>query len=299
MPPLTNGPRNPWPVLAAGLFSLSWASTFILLCEAPAAVIAFYRVVGATLILLPLLVGTWKRRPSFSIHWPAVVAGILVAFHWAAWIQSVQLTTVASAVFLVATQPIFAVLLGYLFLGERVGMLSLIGVLLAFAGVWLIAGVDGGEQHWIGNLLALGSALVGAAYLLIGRRSREEIEFLPYLFTVYTVASFCLGILVLFLRLPFYPYSLRTLFWIGMLAVICSLIGHGSLNWSVRKMRAYLVNLAVLTEPVLATFYAFWWFGQRPSPWIYSGAALVVAGLAAAVLDERRGMQKPVPGNLS
>ena len=84
-----------------------------------------------------------------------------------------------------------------------------------------------------------------------------------------------------------------------MLAVICSLIGHGSLNWSVRKMRAYLVNLAVLTEPVLATFYAFWLFGQRPSPWIYSGAALVVAGLAAAVLDERRGMQKPVPGNLS
>lgn len=298
MPPLTSGPRRTWPVLAVGLFSLSWASTFILLCDAPAAVIAFYRVVGATLVLLPLLVGTWKRRPSFAIHWPAVVAGILVAIHWAAWIQSVQLTTVASAVFLVATQPIFAVLLGYLFLGERMGSLSLIGVLLSFAGVWLIAGGDGGESHWIGNLLALGSALVGAAYLLIGRRSRKEIEFLPYLFTVYTVAAFCLGILVLFLRLPFYPYSLRTFFWIGMLAVICSLIGHGSLNWSVRRMRAYLVNLAVLTEPVLATFYAFWLFGQGPSPWIYPGSALVMAGLAAAVLDERRGLKKPVPGNL-
>jgi drug/metabolite transporter (DMT)-like permease len=276
-------------VLGLGVFALSWSSIFILMCDAPAAVIAFYRVVGAVVLLLPARLRHRGRRMSPRLHLAAAVSGTCLAFHWGTWIQSVQMTSVASAVFLVSTQPIWAALLGSLFLREHVGRKAVAGIGVAFGGMGMIATAGGpAGGSWAGNGLALVAAVLGAAYLLIGRRNRAAVDFVPYLFTVYTAAAIALGAVVLALRIPFYPYPLPTMFWIGMLAVVCSLFGHGSLNWAVRHMRAYVVNLAVLLEPILATLYAFLLFGQEPGVLVYPGAALVVAGLAVAVFDERR-----------
>ncbi|MBI4161945.1 MAG: DMT family transporter [Acidobacteria bacterium] len=265
------------------------------MCEAPALVIAFYRVLGAVLILIPArILRPGREAERFSPA--AALAGVLLGLHWGIWIRSVQVTTVASAVFLVSTQPVFAALLGRFLLGERVGRAAAGGIATAVGGVALIAGADGGGRL-TGNLLAVFAAVLGAGYLLIGRRARTRMNFLPYLVQVYASAAASLGLLVAWFREPLYPYPPSTWFWIGMLAVFCSLLGHGTLNWAVRRMPAYLVNLAILLEPVLATLYALFLFGQRPGALLIPGAALVVGGLAAAFLDEgRRGREAFPPG---
>jgi drug/metabolite transporter (DMT)-like permease len=65
------------------------------------------------------------------------------------------------------------------------------------------------------------------------------------------------------------------------------LMGHGLLNWSVRRLRAFTVNIAVLGEPVLATIYAALLFGEIPGPSFYAGAILIVSGIVLASREER------------
>ncbi len=271
-------------------------------CDAPALVIAFYRMAGATALLLPFVRWRLVRDLSTATRWYIILAGFCLALHFAAWIHSVQTTSVASAVFLVSTQPLFAALLGYLFLRESIPRIAGIGILIAFLGMATIAAGDfhGGTQHFSGNFLALAAACLGAVYLLIGRKIRKDCAFLPYLFSVYLVSAVFLGGFVVGFGHRLFPYPPPTFFWMGMLAVGCSLIGHGSLNWAVRSIRIYLVNLAILVEPVLATVYAYFLFDQRQGILSRIGAALVIGGLAVAFLAERRLLlrNRPMAGSV-
>jgi drug/metabolite transporter (DMT)-like permease len=72
------------------------------------------------------------------------------------------------------------------------------------------------------------------------------------------------------------------------------LLGHGLLNRAVREIRAYLVQVVVLGEPVLATFWAWAFLGERPSATLPVGGGLVVAGVIWA-LRGKRGVARFVP----
>ena len=53
---------------------------------------------------------------------------------------------------------------------------------------------------------------------------------------------------------------------LGLLALAPQLVGHSSLNWSLRFVPATLVAVAVLGEPVGATFWAFLFFTRCLHP---------------------------------
>ena len=130
---------------------------------------------------------------------------------------------------------------------------------------------------------------------MIGRSARHAVGFIPYLFGLYLSAAIVLFLVVLGAGLPLVPYPAATWLWLGVLTLLCSVVGHGSLNWAVRHLPAYLVNLAILLEPIFATLYAWWLFGQVPGGWLYPGAALVLAGLIVALLDPHHSRHPPAP----
>ena len=68
------------------------------------------------------------------------------------------------------------------------------------------------------------------------------------------------------------------------MAVGPTLTGHSLLNWALAHTEAYRVNLAVLLEPVLASFWTWLFIGERPPLHVLPGAALVLAALALEFL---------------
>ena len=198
------------------------------------------------------------------------------------------LPSVASSVVLVATTPVFTALLAPFFLGERPGRVGWMAVVLAVGGTSLLAGGDWrlGGSALLGDGLALAGALTGSLYLMIGRRVRERISFPRYLLVVYGGAAVSLGLMALVGRVPLGGYPLSTWGWLVVLAVGPNLLGHGLLNWSVRRLRALHVNVATLGEPVLATLYAALLFGEIPRVSFYAGGALIVAGVGLVVREE-------------
>ena len=95
------------------------------------------------------------------------------------------------------------------------------------------------------------------------------------------------------------PKSKSKIVWLFLMALVPHVVGHGALNWAVRRLRAYVVNLAVLGEPVLASCYALLVFGEAPPVTLYPGAALIGLGVALAVyFESRRAPGPPAPPRL-
>ena len=195
---------TPYLVIFGGVGVVAAAAIMIrLLQQAPigmaAPVIAAGRLGLAALILLPIAllraaaeIRALRRRDLLL----GAAAGALLAAHFSAWIASLDYTSVASSVALVATNPLWVALLALLLFGERPTPLTLLGVLGALAGSALIGLSDGiwagGPDALLGDGLALIGAMAVSGYFLIGRELRRRLSLLPYVWLVYTSAALIL-----------------------------------------------------------------------------------------------------------
>lgn len=277
-------------VLLLAAVSISWGSILVRLCSSGALTLALYRVLFATLLIAPLGVPALRARcPTGRALAAGAGAGILLALHFATWIASLSYTTIAASTLLVSTQPVFSILLAWTVLGERPARRALAAVGVALAGILLITASDlsSGAGRLTGDLLALAGAVFAAGYLVVGRASRAAVPFPGYLMIVNAAAATGGFVLVLGGGQHLTPQRAEVP-WLILMALVPHLLGHGALNWAVRFLPAYLANLTVLAEPVLASLYAWLLFSEVPAPVLYPGAVLIGAGVALAFRAESR-----------
>jgi drug/metabolite transporter (DMT)-like permease len=275
-------------VLAAGLASLSFAAILVRYARAPALAIAFWRMALASLILLPFHLRARKdsAAPSGRPLWPFTLgAGLILALHFTCWIASIQLTTVASSLLLMSAQPLWAALLGLLFLREAVPRRGAAGMLLALLGIAAIAWSDRshGATNLLGDSLALLSGLAAAGYLTVGRHLRLRLPLATYLLSVYGASALFLGLGALLSGVPFTGYDGRTWAMLGLLALFPSALGHSLVNYALRHMESYRVSLSILVEPVVSSLLAALLFAEIPGPAFFPGALLIFAGVFLAM----------------
>jgi len=279
-------------VLAFGVVSVAFAAVFIKLAEAPPLVIAAYRLCLASLVLAP--VAWWRARDELRKLGRrqllmAVASGAFLALHFGLWIASLDYTTVASSVVLVTASPIFVAVASYLLWGEKLTTRITGGIAVSIVGAAVIgfSNWQAGAGSLLGSVLALGGATAVAGYLLIGRRLRQNMGLLSYIFLTYLSAGLVLltAALVSGQRLTGYPGMTYLMF--VLLALVPQLLGHSSLNWALRFVPATMVTIAVLGEPVGATVLAFFILKEVPSWMEIAGGVLILAGIAAAFSGSR------------
>jgi drug/metabolite transporter (DMT)-like permease len=278
--------------LGAGVVVLSFASVIIRVTPAPSIVIAAGRLAVATLVLTPFF---WARFPARRAElrgvavWPLLLSGVLLAAHFAFWIESLNRTSVASSVVLVAMNPIFAAALSPLVLREKVSWRIGLAVALGIVGATVIAGPQlGSGAVTAGNLLALGGAACAAGYLMAGRRVRPRLSLLSYIYVIYGIAAALLLAVMLLTGQSFTGYRWQAYLFIGLLGLGPQLIGHTSFNWALRYVPAPTVAMAVLGEPVGTTILAWLILRQAPTPYEAIGGAVICAGIYLAAADVLR-----------
>lgn len=262
-----------WLALLVGVVAISWGGPLVRFTSAPALTVAAWRMFLSALFFLPLGVRGWRGR-NFPF---AILAGFFLAAHFASWIQSLRLTSVASSVVLVNTNPLFVGLASGL-LGERPKPTFWLGVTLGLVGTALISFGDFSvsPKALLGDLLAVLGALAASAYLLLGRRARKEMALLPYV----SLAYFFAAIFLVPAALAASPLPPQTDWpWLALIALVPQVLGHTTLNWALGKFPAFAVAVAILGEPVGASLWAFLLFGERIGPVQGVGIALVLLGI--------------------
>lgn len=248
-----------------------------------------------------LLTGTWRQLALVSRRdlRLAAVSGTFLALHFWSWMASLELTTVAASTVLVSLQPLFVAVGSAVFLQEHPGRGQWLGIGIAVLGAIVIAagaGSETGVAHAInGDLLALGGAVVGAAYVLAGRRLRLTLDLWPCVALVYSVAMLVLLVFVAWQRVPLLPQAPRAWWAFAALALGPMLLGHTLLNYALRYLPAHVVNLTSIGEPIGAGLLAWWWLHEIPSRATMIGGIIAVVGIAVAA----RGMVRPPPRRVS
>lgn len=286
----TAGPSfSPYLGLVLGVLAASTASTFIRLAqrEVSSLAVAAWRLTLASLALAPIALGArWAELRALTRREGALAlgAGLLLALHFATWITSLSMTSVAASVVLVSTSPLFVGLGSHLLLRERLTRPIALGLIVAVAGSVTIGMGDlgRGSHHLLGDLLALIGALAVAGYFLIGRRLRARLSLLGYVFPVYATAALALMAVAALARVPLMGYSSSSWLWLLLLALVPQVVGHSSLNWALRHLTATYVTIAALGEPIGSTALAWLVLRELPPPAAIGGGALILIGIAIA-----------------
>jgi drug/metabolite transporter (DMT)-like permease len=282
------------------ILAVSTAAPLIRLAgDTPPLAIAFWRLLDATVLLVPLAL-IFARRDLASLagrDWAILLGvGAILGLHFATWITSVGLTSVAASVVLVTLHPVFVGLASERLFGEGPRRMGWIGIVVALVGGLVIAAGDsrGGPAPLLGDALAFAGALCAALYFLAGRRYRQRLGLLAYVTPVYTGATITLGILLVALPSPwgggFATYGGADQGLFLALALGPMILGHTGLNWALKYVRAPVIATTILGEPVGASLLAFFLpqIHEVPPPSTLLGAAVVLAGILLVALDEGR-----------
>ncbi len=274
--------------LGAAVLAISTGAILVRLSEAPSSVAAFYRVLFTTLPLLP--VALWRYREDFRRITPrdlgfAVLSGVALAVHFAAWFESLSWTSVAASVTIVQAQPVFVAAGAWLFLQETVTRRMAVGIAIAICGVVVMSigdflgGVLVGAAPLYGNALALLGAVTAAGYVLAGRSLRARVSLIPYVVVVYAVCSVALLAVVLAggHSLTGYPASEWAIF--AGLALGPGLFGHTVINWALGYLESSIVSVSMLGEPVGATLLALVLLAEVPTGYTVAGGTVVLVGI--------------------
>ncbi len=287
-------------VLAGGVLALSFAAIFIRSAQnegVPSLVIAASRLLIAAFLLTPFTLR--GHRPALRglsrRGWGLLVAsGVFLAMHFAFWVSSLEYTSVLISVTLVTTTPIWTALLELFVLKTRLRLTLIVGLVIALVGGVMIGIETGaavetpsGSNLLLGAILSLAGAITVAAYLTIGRKMREGLALLPYIWVVYGTAGLALAVVLAVGRIPVLGYSWQGYAYLVALGTIPQLIGHTTMNYAVKYVSATYVSIATKLEPIGSAILAFYIFSEVPNQWQIIGSGVILVGVVIASLQPR------------
>src|SRR6056297_2518974 len=281
-------------ILAIGVFIISFSGIIIKVITAPPLIIAFYRVFLTSIFLTPLFLAKYRDSFKYFLYIRPAIVGFVLALHFYAWISAVHLTNVANAVIFIAIQPLFTLLMEYFFAREDVRKGAVAGVVFALIGSIIISFSDLYIilTRFYGDMLAVLAAFLAACYLFLGRSFRKKIKYIPYIYIVNTYCAFFLFIFVLISGGSFTGYSNISYFYIFLLALGPTLIGHSILNLSIRYVPATIVSLAILGEPIITTILALVILKETLTGATMVGGVLILYGIFRAINTNQKKRSK-------
>lgn len=280
-------------IMLVALFAVSTSGPLIAATAAPAMAIAFWRNAMGGGVLLPValvrnraeLRGLDRRERRL-----ALLAGVLLAVHFATWVPSIGYTTVASATALVATQPVWAALIGRA-RGERLGRVVWVGIVVALCGAVLLTGADVqvSGRALLGDGLAVVGGVFSAAYMVAGSEVRRSVSTTAYTAVCYSTTALLLLVVCLVGHQDLVGYAGRD--WLKLVALTAGaqLLGHSLFNVVLRTTNPTVVSLAILFEiPGAAVIAGIFVKGQHVPLLAIPSAVLLVIGLALVIASSSR-----------
>jgi drug/metabolite transporter (DMT)-like permease len=305
---MSAAPGRPWYpefILLAALWGSSFLFTRLAVVEFGALPTAAVRVAIASLFLLPLLLMR-GHGPQMRQHWKAVfLVGLMNSgIPFACFAFALLYITTGLSSILNATVPLFGALVAWIWLKDRPDGSRILGLVIGFAGVALLAsdkaglrpappgGPTGWTETW-GPTLAIAACLLATlCYGISASYTRRYLGGLPSLVTATgsqigaTLGLALPAILFWPARTPGLTAWLAILF-VGVACTGIAYVLYFRLIESAGPARALTVTFLV---PVFALFYGGVFLGESITPWMIGCGAVILVGtsLSTGLLRLRR-----------
>jgi len=272
--------------LIIGIFGIGSSGPLIALSAMPVPTLIFWRNLGGSLMTLPFALR--HKLDRSGVKW-AVLAGIVLAVHFVGFFLSMRMTSVTAGTAIVATQPIFAAFFVKL-TGGHIPTKAWLGMLISFTGVVVVTGIDLqlDRRSFMGDLAALISGALAAAYMLIGSRAQQTLATTSYTTICYFVCAMTALPMALLSGYDIVGFALRE-WWILLGLIIgAQILGHTMFNMTLKRVSPAVVSMIVFFEvPVAAIVSLVFKIGKQPTLSIIPGVILILLGCILVVLRTR------------
>ena len=280
------------PEWALMLITVFWGGTFLIVQLALEASEPFF-FVGLRFACAALAIGlcSWRVLKGVTRHELKAGGLIGVCIFLGYSLQTVGLQTIPSSksAFITALYVPLVPLLQWLFLKRRPTHMNLLGIVLAFAGLALLAGPDGIAGSAIGKgelYTALGALAIAAEIILISRYA-GKLNLLRV-----TIIQLIVTSLIAFAVSGGVGESVPEFSWylagIVLLMGLASAVIQTTMNWAQKHVSATRATLIYAGEPVWGGVIGRL-YGERLPALAFVGAALIVLGV---IVSEVR-LKKP------
>lgn len=281
-----------------------WAVNFIAaksgLMYLPPLAMASFRVMLAGLVMIPVYFCGLRlkafaeaaelRRRGFLARdvWTFLYLGFFgVVVNQMCFTMGLYFTRVSHAAVLVGLGPIYILVLAVLFGLERATGRKVVGMLLALAGVAVLASDNGISLHsasLVGDTITMAGSLGFAIYVVLGKRVAEKYDTL----TMTAFNHFAGALMVL-------PVAMHEAWALGSagqwrqpwrawaavvyMAVFSSALAYVFYFWLLRHLEASQLSAFTYLLPVLATILGVWWLGEKASWGQVLGGVMALGGV--------------------
>jgi DME family drug/metabolite transporter len=241
-------------------------------------IVVFWRGVfgGLSIAMLAMIE---RRRFGFDFKAAFSLAGIALILISAtgkiAFLYALQNTTVANVTVIYATLPFITAILAWLWFRERAERRTLIGSLVAGAGVIItVLGSTGlGGGNILGDLAALFMTFTMALMTVIMRRHRE----VPML-----EAAALSGILAAIIAFPMadpFTATLTEIGWLALFGIVTQGGGLGIYTMGARRLPSAQAALLSASEVPMSPLWVWIFFQEVPAQETFIGGGLVLAAI--------------------
>ena len=235
--------------------------------------ILFWRSVFFSIVVLFFLFLNYKKNffnSIYKIGLPGFFGGIVLSCGYAGYVFAMYNTTVANANFIIQTQTIFLAIFGYIFLKEKISILTTISIILAFSGIFLMIGGSLTSGQMVGNIAAF-IMPISFAVLILTVRKYPNVDMIP-LQLIAGIGAIILGYLFSS-QIMISSYDIFLGFIAGFFQVG---LGFIFITIGAKTTPSALVGIIMLTEAILGPLWAWLFINETPPLVVLVGGSIVL-----------------------
>ncbi len=226
-----------------------------------------------SIVVLFFLLLNYKKNffnSIYKIGLPGFFGGIVLSCGYAGYVFAMYNTTVANANFIIQTQTIFLAIFGYIFLKEKISILTITSIVLAFSGIFLMLGGSLNSGQMIGNIAAF-IMPISFAVLILTVRKYPNVDMIP-LQLIAGIGAIILGYLFSS-QIIVSSYDIFLGFIAGFFQVG---LGFIFITVGAKTTPSALVGIIMLTEAILGPLWAWLFINETPPLVVLVGGSIVL-----------------------
>jgi drug/metabolite transporter (DMT)-like permease len=261
-----------------------WGSTFALIKGVidliPPYTYLAYRFLLAALILILLFWKRIKENIDKTTLKKGFLIGIFLFMGYAFQTVGLKYTTATKAGFITGLSVVLVPIISHFFFKEKINRNSVIGVVLAFIGLWFLS-YSSSFSFNLGDFLVLLCAVSFAMHIISVGLYAKKVDYVGLVVVqLATVFGLCLLMAIIFERPALHlSYSLHVWWSIVLTGVFATALAFYMQNRFQRYSTATKTAIIFSGEPIFAAVFAYLLLGEKVGLIAWAGGLLIIFGM--------------------
>ena len=267
---------------AAGVLILSIDSLLIRLIAADSFDLLFWRGLLMSVTIFMVLIIQRSTSSRFPMDAVSLRSSFFMVIHIVGFVMAINLSSVANVLVILSAAPLFAAVLGWIFLRVMPQPVTWAAIFLSMIGIgWVLTG-SWSEPNFTGDLLAL-ICCIALAARFVNDRSVSHRDMTPSLI----VAGLILALVSFFAGNPM-GFSGDGWWYMVALCLIVSPLALTLITIGPMRIPAAEVGMLMLLETAVGPFWVWLFLSEEPSSKALQGGSLVIGTLLLHSLHQWR-----------